>query len=184
MSQTSHSAPKDILDFWEQAGPKTWWTKNDIFDAEIKERFSETHKAASDGLLDHWDAEPKSALALILLLDQFTRNLNRNSPLAFSQDAKGLTLAKRMIERGDDEKLDFPLRQFAYLPLMHSEILADQNQCVAICQKLDLPKNLEAAVEHREIIEQFGRFPHRNSVLGRKTTPEEQAFLDNGGFRG
>lgn len=184
MVETKIAEPQSILKFWEDAGPQMWWKKDAAFDAEISNRFGTTYEAACAGELDEWEKDPKSALALILLLDQFSRNLHRDSPLAFAQDEKCVALVHRMMTRGDDRKLDLPLAQFIYLPLMHSEKMQDQDICLKELTRLDLPLNVKAAVEHRDIIRDFGRFPHRNRVLGRETTPEEQAFLDDGGFKG
>lgn len=178
------ASPEDIINFWREAGPKKWWRKDDGFDAAIAERFGQTHKAASEGTLDHWADKSLSMLALILLLDQFTRNLNRDSADAFSQDSKGLALAKQAVAKGQDQDMPEDLRSFCYLPFMHSETLADQEACLALMKAHGGEDNIKAAREHRDIIAKFGRFPHRNPVLGRKMTPQEQAFLDAGGFKG
>ncbi len=176
--------PQTVTDFWAAAGAKKWWQKDDAFDAEIRARFSDTLQAAQSGHLDHWQDTPDSTLALILVLDQFTRNLNRNSPDAYANDPKALATAKAAIQRGDDRHMRDDLRVFTYLPLMHSENIEDQRRCLAHMEATGLEGNIKAAREHLDIIERFGRFPHRNAVLGRKTTPEEQAFLDEGGFKG
>ena len=176
--------PQDVLDFWLEAGPEKWWKKDAALDAAILEQFGETHEQAAGGALDDWENDPESALALIIILDQFSRNLYRNDPRAFAQDDKCLGVVKRLMASGGDRKLSLPLVQFVYLPLMHSENLDHQETCLAELTRLDLPLNVKAAIEHRDIIRDFGRFPHRNGVLGRKTTPAEQKFLDDGGFKG
>ncbi len=136
------------------------------------------------GDLDHWQDTPDGALALILVLDQFTRNLNRNSPDAYANDNRALAVAKAAIQRGDDQRMRDDISVFVYLPLMHSENIEDQRRCLAHMEATGLEGNIKAAREHLDIIERFDRFPHRNAVLGRDTTPEEQAFLDEGGFKG
>ena len=175
---------QDVLNFWTEAGPKKWWKKDANFDAEISRQFGDLYQQACAGELDAWADTPDSALALILLLDQFSRNLHRNSPLAFAQDEKCVDLTKSQIDSGADHHLPADIRPFCYLPLMHSESLEDQELGLEMMEKFGVEGNVKAAVEHRDIIVKFGRFPHRNSVLGRQTTSEEQAFLDNGGFAG
>ncbi len=152
--------PADIIAFWTNAGWDRWYAKNDAFDAEIKARFLPTYEAARDGKLSLWEDSDDGTLALILALDQFPRNL------------------------GVDARVDAEMRQFVYMPLMHSENLADQEQCCALFRATGESDNLKFADIHAEIIRKFGRFPHRNAVLGRATTAEEQAFLDAGGFKG
>ena len=174
----------DVLNFWTEAGPKKWWKKDPEFDAEIDRRFGETHRMACKGELDHWASTPGGTLALILVLDQFSRNLHRNSPLAFAQDEKCSAVTKTAIDSGHDHELPADIRPFCYLPLVHSENLADQEKAIDMMQKFGVEGNISSAIEHRDIIAKFGRFPHRNGVLGRETTVEEQAFLDAGGFAG
>ncbi len=181
---TSVSEPQDITEFWAEAGAKKWWQKDDAFDAEIRTRFADTLDAAQAGDLDHWQNTPDGTLALILVLDQFTRNLNRDSADAYANDNKALTVAKAAIQRGDDQRMRDDIMVFTYLPLMHSENIEDQRRCLAHMEATGLEGNIKAAREHLDIIERFGRFPHRNAVLGRETTPEEQTFLDEGGFKG
>ena len=180
----SEIEPQEVIDFWIAAGPKKWWRKDPEFDAEIKQRFGGIHEQACAGKLDHWANTPAGALALILVLDQFSRNLFRDSPLAFAQDDKCAALARVQIKSGADQKMPSDINEFCYLPLMHSERLADQDLCLESLQRLGKEQNIKAAVEHRDIIVEFGRFPHRNRVLGRVTTEQEQAFLDGGGFSG
>jgi len=176
--------PEDVLDFWAGVGKKGWWVKKPEIDQSIHDRFYETHSLAHEGKLDHWTQTADGTLALIIVLDQFSRNLFRNSPKAFAQDAQALAIAKAAIAEGFDNQCRKDLRLFFYLPFEHSENLSDQILSVQYISKI-LPTNeLHAVHEHHEIIERFGRFPHRNGVLGRETTPEEQAYLDGGGFRG
>ena len=180
----SELGPQDVIDFWIEAGPKMWWKKDDGFDAEILKRFGETHAKAAAGELDHWAETPDGALALILVLDQFSRNLFRNSPKAFAQDKQCVALVRAQMEAGHDREMNPEISHFCYLPLMHSEALEDQELCIAEMERLDNKPSLKAAIEHRDIVAKFGRFPHRNTVLGRDTTADEQAFLDGGGFAG
>ncbi len=176
--------PQDILNFWIDAGPEKWWRKDAKFDAEINSRFGALYEQACAGKLDNWASEPESALALIILLDQFSRNLHRNSPRAFAQDAKCAALVHQLIDAGMDRQMPEKIAEFCYMPLMHSEQLQDQETCLHEMKRTGKQGNIKAAKEHLEIIEKFGRFPHRNPVLGRDTTPEEKAFLDGGGFSG
>lgn len=173
----------EILAFWSEAGPKKWYAKDDAFDAEIRTRFTGTYEAARSGALDDWAETPEGALALVIVLDQFPRNMFRDDARAFATDAKARSITNAAIERGFDKRIAPPLNQFFYLPLMHSENLADQDRCVTAFAG-GAPENQKFAKIHRDIIARFGRFPHRNAVLGRTTTPEEQAFLDEGGFAG
>jgi uncharacterized protein (DUF924 family) len=176
--------PSDILSFWRDAGEERWWTKSDAFDQDIRARFMPLWEQAAAGRLDHWIETDEGTLALVIVLDQFPRNMFRNDARAFSTDAKACGIAHAAIESGVDCRVAPDLRQFLYLPLMHSEKLADQERCVNLFAQLDNEKNTQYALVHAQIIRKFGRFPHRNPVLGRVTTPEEQAFLDSGGFSG
>ena len=175
--------PSQVIDFWTEAGPERWFAKSAEFDAAITQRFFGLHEAAARGDFD-WAGAPAGALALILLLDQFPRNMFRDSPRAFATDAKAVALAESAIARGFDAKYAPPLRRFFYLPFMHAEDLGRQRRCEALCAAAGDDDGVKFAVLHREIIERFGRFPHRNPILGRATTAEEQAFLDAGGFSG
>jgi uncharacterized protein (DUF924 family) len=180
----SLATPELVLVFWFDAGPQKWFTKADDFDAEIRARFLPTYEAAVGGQLAAWEATPEGALALIIVLDQFPRNMFRGSPRTFATDATALAAAKRAIARGFDQQLEPRKRNFFYLPFMHSEDLADQQRCVELARAAGDPNTLKFAELHLDIIRRFGRFPHRNPVLGRATTAEEQAFLDGGGFTG
>jgi uncharacterized protein (DUF924 family) len=174
---------EDVVDFWREAGPSRWYRKDEVFDRAFHDRFLATHEAAARGELDDWLAAPGGALALCILLDQFPRNAFRGSARMFASDAKAREIARTALGRKFDEDVDPELRQFFAMPFMHSEDAADQELCVRVAT--DLPTDtLRYAVQHRDIIERFGRFPHRNALLARATTVEEQRFLDQGGFSG
>jgi len=174
----------DVIDFWREAGSERWYTRDDGFDATIRERFLSLWQDAASGRLSSWETTDDGALALVIVLDQFPRNMFRGDAKAFSSDAPALGVAKRALARGVDRRVAEPLLQFLYLPFMHSENLADQLRCVELFRAGSDPENLRYAEDHADIIRRFGRFPHRNRALGRVTTPEEQVFLDDGGFSG
>lgn len=182
------AAPIDVIGFWRHAGPDKWFRKDYRFDEAIRLRFEPVHFAAARGEYDRWMETPDGCLALLLLLDQFPRNLWRNSPHAFASDAMARRVARHMVLADFDQEIEPALRPFCYLPFEHSEDLADQDLSVRLCEALrDATGDegtLRYAIVHRDIIVRFGRFPHRNRVMGRETTPEEQAFLDEGGFAG
>ncbi len=178
------ATPAEVVAFWREAGPDRWFNRDDAFDRQIAERFAVTHAEAAAGRLSDWADTPEGALALIILLDQFSRQLYRGRPEAFAQDPMALALARRSIEAGYDWQCDPAIRSFFYLPFMHSEAIADQERCVLLFHRSSGFEGLKYALEHREIIRRFGRFPHRNAILGRHTTPAEQSFLDGGGFAG
>jgi len=175
---------ESIIAFWQAAGPQRWFEKDDGFDADIRARFLAAHEAAAAGRLAGWENSATGTLALLLLLDQFPRNIFRGSARAFATDAQALALAKRAIDRGFDKEVAPELRTFFYLPFMHAEDIAEQEHCVALYEAAGNADGRKWAELHADIIRRFGRFPHRNAVLGRATTPEEQAFLDAGGFAG
>lgn len=165
---------------------KSWFMRSDAFDAQIRERFEADMHAAARGELDAWKATPHGRLGLVVLLDQFPRNLNRGSAKAFANDPKALALTLEGVERGDDAAFTQGERMVFYLPAMHSEELAIQDKALALYTKLaseptplqpELQMALKFADRHRYIVERFGRFPHRNAALGRDSTPEEVAFL-------
>jgi len=177
--------PRDVLDFWFAAGPEKWFAKDAGFDAEISRRFGALHAQASAGACDAWADEGQGALALIILLDQFSRNLYRDDHRAFLQDAHALHVTEQSIERRFDVETPVMARKWFYMPFMHSEDLDAQKRGLVYFQtRLDDPETLRFAEIHLDIIRRFGRFPHRNAVLGRVTTPAEQDFLDMGGFAG
>jgi uncharacterized protein (DUF924 family) len=174
---------QDVVDFWRQAGPSRWYRKDAAFDRTFRDRFLATHEAAARGELDGWVAAPVGALALCILLDQFPRNAFRDSARMFASDPKAREIARTALASQFDKHVDPELRQFFVMPFMHAEDAAEQELCVRLAK--DLPTDtLRYAVQHKDIIERFGRFPHRNRVLARPTTPEEQCFLDEGGFSG
>jgi len=179
---TAH--PNDVIGFWRQAGPAKWFKKAVAFDEAIRLKFEPTHHRAARGEYDAWAESAEGALALLILLDQFPRNLYRNSAHAFATDPKARAIALAAIEKGFDRQVEPAMRNFFYLPFEHSEDLADQDYGVVLCAETGEPDDLKWARLHRDIIARFGRFPHRNAALGRTTTPEEQEFLDEGGFSG
>jgi uncharacterized protein (DUF924 family) len=176
--------PRDVLDFWFAAGWEKWWKRSDAFDDEIRQRFGKTYDEAVAGRLDQWMGEPQGALALIIVLDQFSRNLFREDHRAWAQDARALKLTREAIRRRFDVELPVAVRNWIYMPFMHSEVLAVQDEGLAYFARLDNPEVMKSAEEHADIIRRFGRFPHRNRVLGRASMPAEQGFLDSGGFSG
>jgi len=168
--------PADIVTFWRDAGPDKWFEKDDEFDRVIKSRFLAVHEAAASGELSAFEANPESALALVLLLDQFPRNMFRNSARAFATDALARAVADRALARGFDKVTDETMRQFFYLPFMHSELLADQHRCVHLYEALRDSEQTKWALLHRDVITKFGRFPHRNQVMGQKLPKQSASF--------
>jgi uncharacterized protein (DUF924 family) len=178
------ATPGAVLDFWREAGPKKWYAKDATFDEDIRTRFLPTYEAAAAGRLSAWEQQPDGALALIITLDQFPRNMFRGDARTYAADPLARAVADRAIARGFDRKFAVPERTFFYLPFEHSENLADQERGVDLNRATGDADALKWADLHADIIRRFGRFPHRNAMLGRETTPEEQAFLDGGGFAG
>lgn len=174
------SSPQEVLEFWFSDGVRSkWWVKDPAFDEQVRSRLGELHRAAATGELDGWAATADGALALVLLLDQVPRNIHRGSPDSFACDAKARAVTKAALAAGHDEELaDDSRRLFLYLPLEHSEELADQERCLELTRPLKPAQWYDFAVRHHRIIARFGRFPHRNQVLGRESTPEEIAFLE------
>jgi uncharacterized protein (DUF924 family) len=186
----TRSDATEILDFWFGApgsvehgsARKAWFAKDDAFDAEIRERFAVPIERALRGELEDWGDAAPSALAQVLLLDQFTRNAFRGTPRAFAGDRRALAAASRMVGLRHDEELATFMRGFVYLPFEHAEGLAMQDEAIRLLTRLvaadpSQQSMLVYAVRHRAIIERFGRFPHRNDILGRQSTAEEIAFL-------
>jgi uncharacterized protein (DUF924 family) len=182
---------QDVLDFWfgsdaarGKARPE-WFRKDEKFDSEIRRRFAAPHASAALGEREAWRAEPRSMLALVVVLDQFSRNLHRSDARAFSQDDHALACAREALARGDDATLMPVERQFLYMPFEHSEDLADQDRAVDLMRSLEVFAETRGLVEwaerHRAVIRRFGRFPHRNAALGRASTPAEAAFLKEPG---
>jgi uncharacterized protein (DUF924 family) len=169
---------RDILDFWfSEEIERQWFSPGPDIDREITERFGALYDQALAGKLDAWKQNAESALALILLLDQFPRNMFRGTPKAFGSDAKAQEVCRAALDRGFDQERTPKERHFFYLPLMHSENLPDQAECVELYRKLGQEVALDYAIQHHDIIARFGRFPHRNKILGRETSEEEQEFL-------
>jgi uncharacterized protein (DUF924 family) len=181
---TETISPADIIAFWREADADRWWTKNDAFDATIRSRFLGLWNEAAAGGLQGWRDSDEGTLALVIVLDQFPRNMFRSDPRTYATDALAREVARRAVDNGVDRRIDPVLQQFIYMPLMHSEELADQERCVELFRTAGDARNLKYAEGHADIVRRFGRFPHRNATLDRATTPDEQAFLDGGGFSG
>lgn len=180
------SDPVTVLDYWlGEVGEAGWYGGGDDLDAEIRDRFADVWQAAAERGLDHWVDGPGGALAFIVLTDQFPRNMWRGSARAFATDAMALAAARRAIAEGWDMAAPEPERQFFYLPLMHSEVLADQEDCIGFMVER-MPEtgvsNALHARAHAEVIRRFGRFPYRNAALGRETAPAEADFMEQGGY--
>lgn len=173
----------EIVRFWRDAGPKFWFSKEETFDGRCR-AFESDHHAAARRELTHWEEDAEGALALVLLLDQIPRNIFRNSPHAFATDPLALAVAQRAIARRFDAATESQLRMFFYLPLEHAEDLELQHRCVALTEALGNAEYTRFAHLHRDIIARFGRFPHRNAIMTRKSTPEEIAYMAEGGFAG
>jgi len=176
----------EVTAFWlDEVGPGGWYKVDEALDARIRDRFADTWEAAQrEGHLG-WACSPRGALALLILLDQFPRNMFRGSARGYSSDRAALRVAKKAIDKGWDRRVAEPERQFFYLPLMHSENLEDQDRSVRLIKER-MPEtgaeNLIHARAHREVIRRFGRFPHRNAEIGRTATAEERRYLDGGGY--
>jgi uncharacterized protein (DUF924 family) len=173
----------DVLEFWEDAGPDRWFAKDFQFDQAFRDRFLRDHEAAARGELDHWQATAEGALALVILLDQFPRNAFRGTPRMYETDALARKVAANAFAAGYDQVTPGILRKFFVLPFAHSEELADQERAVALARRIS-PEDLARAQHHHDIVRRFGRFPHRNQILHRETTREEQEYLDKGGYQG
>jgi uncharacterized protein (DUF924 family) len=178
------AGPLDVLAFWRAAGPDKWFEKDAAFDAEITQRFLSLWQAAVDGKLADWEDTPEGALALVIVLDQLPRNMFRGLARMYEADALARAVVGRALPRNFDQQVPRRDRQFFYLPLEHSEHLPDQERCLELARGYGDDEFTKYAEQHADIIRRFGRFPHRNAMLGRVTTPEEQAFLDGGGFAG
>jgi uncharacterized protein (DUF924 family) len=175
--------PTDIVAFWRDVGFKRWFEKDPALDDEIRRRFLTTHEAAAAGKLTEWEQSAEGALALLILLDQFPRNIFRGEARAFAADPLARAVASRAILNGFDGAIP-DMSTFFFLPFMHSENMADQQRALAFYRAHGDAESLKYAELHADIIRRYGRFPHRNAILGRMSTPEEQAFLDGGGFAG
>lgn len=176
--------PQDVLQFWFSLPQKAYFTKDPALDADMKVRFSDGLAAARAGELDGWCDTLEGALALVILLDQFSRNIHRDTPEMFAGDAKALGIADKLLEDHATQRLPKDQLCWLVLPFMHSEELPDQERCVDLCQKYSLDNQMDYATDHADIIRKFGRFPHRNALLNRDSSAQEQEFLDSGGFAG
>jgi uncharacterized protein (DUF924 family) len=173
----------EVVGFWVDAGSGSWFRKDAAFDDRFREKFAAEHTAAARGELDDWSNNGDGALALLILLDQYPRNSFRGTPRMFATDDKALRVAKEAIASGFDVTAEPSLRLFFYTPFIHSERLEDQDRALDLYAQLGAETARHAHI-HRDIIARFGRFPHRNPLLGRETTAQEQKFLDEGGFSG
>lgn len=180
-SQHPEHSPDEVVGYWQAAGAEKWFAKDAAFDDALRAKFLVLHEAAAAGTLEAWLTTATGALALMILLDQFPRNAFRGTARMFATDALARRYAQAALAQGFDAQVPGALRMFFYLPFEHSEDLADQTRSVALHRRIDF---LEYAQLHYDVIARFGRFPHRNALLGRVSTPEEQAFLDAGGFAG
>ena len=177
------TTPHAVIDFWKQAGPKRWFAKNAAFDASFRDTFHTAHLQAARRELESWLDSAQGALALLILLDQYPRNAFRGTAHMFATDPLARLYAQRMVDACLDQQIEPSLRAFCYLPFEHSEDPADQQRSLTLNHPLDA-NTYRWAKQHAEIIQRFGRFPHRNDVLARASTADEQAFLDEGGFAG
>lgn len=171
-----------VLTFWfEELSQKDWWAKSDVLDLKIKNRFLKLHDLAKNNGLAQYRTDPELLLAEVIILDQFSRNIYRDQPEAFASDHLALKLAQEAVQRGDDLKLPVTKRLFLYMPYMHSESINVHDEAVKLFENLGLESNLKFEHAHRHIIVRFGRYPHRNKILGRISTPEEIEFLKQPG---
>jgi uncharacterized protein (DUF924 family) len=181
MSAPASPDAREVIAFWRAAGPRKWFAKDAAFDVDFRDRFAHLYSQASRAELVSWRNTAEGALAEILLLDQFPRNVFRGTPWMFATDALAREAARALIASGQDVALAQDLHPVAYLPFTHSEAVEDQDRCVALMTPLG-ESYAHHANEHRKVIIRFGRFPHRNTILGRINTPDEQAFIDGGGY--
>jgi uncharacterized protein (DUF924 family) len=178
------ATPDEVVSFWREAGPERWFARDEALDQACRERFGLTYEAAARGDLNEWELTPEGARAVVLLLDQFPRNMFRGTRRVYATDPAALMAADRAIEKGYDQKVDPTLRKFFYLPFVHAEDLGHQERSVALNEALGDRDSVKWARHHRDIVARFGRFPHRNGILGRESTPEEETFLEESDFRG
>ena len=177
----SLASAQEVVRFWREAGPERWFKKDAAFDAQIRRRFYDTYEAAVAGKLKTWEETAEGALGLLILLDQFPRNLFRNDPRAFATDQLALAVTAGALIKGFDAQVSPDMRGFFYLPFQHSEDLADQERGEALYRAAGDADGLKWATIHADIIRKFGRFPHRNAALGRVNTSAEETYLQNGG---
>lgn len=183
-SRAALATPEEVLGFWREAGPERWFSKDEAFDQACRDRFMLTYEAAARADLNEWELTPDGALAVVLLLDQFPRNMFRGTKDVYKTDPVALMAADRAIERGHDREVAPELRRFFYLPFMHSEALRHQERSVALNEATGDPDLAKWARHHHDIVKRFGRFPHRNEIVRRDTTADEAAFLAENEFRG
>lgn len=182
MSPPDHPKDAEVLRFWfEEAMPKQWWSNDAAFDRSIKKRFAQTLGQAVRGELFDWRRTPKGRLAEVIVIDQFSRNIHRHTPLAFAHDATALVLAQEAVAAGAHEALTPVECSFLYMPFMHSESRAIHVQAEALYRRNGVQSNLDFELRHKAIVDRFGRYPHRNAILGRESTPEEIEFLKQPG---
>ena len=175
---TSETTPEEIIGFWFSTRARPlWFNSTPEFDAELREHFLPTYRAALSGELAHWADTAEGALALVLCLDQLPLNMFRGQVESFAGEGLSRLIAEEAIERGFDQSLSNEQKAFLYMPYMHSEDLADQDRALALFEQAGLMDNLKWAKHHRDIVARFGRFPHRNAILGRESTAEENAWL-------
>jgi len=173
---------KEIIKFWfEEIEPAQWWKKDEMFDQMIRDRFADVHAQAVNGELAEWRAEAQGRLAEVIVLDQFSRNMFRGTPESFVYDALALSLAQDAVAAGADQEIAPVQRSFLYLPFMHSESLDVHQTALELYQKNGIQNNLDFEIKHKQIIERFGRYPHRNQILDRDSTEEELEFLKQPG---
>lgn len=179
---STSTTSEDVLNFWFSPKVKPlWFKKSTDFDREIEQRFLDTYQRGKTGALDSWRDSSKDILALIIVLDQFPRNMFRNTPQAFTTDKQAVELTKFAVSNNYQQNLSAEEQVFLYMPLMHSENKKDQEKCVELFTKLGRQDNLKFAIKHQEIIDRYGRFPHRNQILNRESTPAEKEFLTQPG---
>lgn len=183
VTEESAIGAHDVVQFWKAAGPELWFAKDDDFDHRFRTRFLALYEEAAAGGLDHWTTTATGSLALILLLDQFPRNSFRGTPRMYATDAHARRIATLAAAWGQDLLVDRELRLFMYMPFGHSESMRDHDRGGELIEHLG-PAFMERARKYTDIIQRFGRFPHRNSILGRETTSDEEEFLRGGGFSG
>ena len=181
-SDTRSQTPQAILDFWfVETSPKQWWTRSDAFDQLIRSRFAPLHGVAASSGLASWRTTASGRLAEIIVLDQFSRNIYRDLPQAFATDEMAISLAQSAVVVGADQEHDAARRGFMYMPYIHSESAQFHELAVRLFSAPGLEESLASELRHKRIIDRFGRYPHRNAVLGRRSTPEEILFLQSPG---
>jgi uncharacterized protein (DUF924 family) len=183
MTTADQLAIDEVVKFWREAGQESWFEKDEVFDSKFRDRCQGRHFSAARREFDHWSESAEGSLALMILLDQFPRNCFRGTGHMYATDPLARYYARKAIAAGQDQEVEPEIRSFFYLPFSHSELIADQYEAVELANALggDYVKH---AVGHRDIVQRFGRFPHRNQIMGRETTEEEKAFLEAGGFSG